>query len=274
MKNFTTLSSSECLAYYPEIIKNAESKFRTADKIAEHGDYGTALSTQIIGLEELIKAVVLFADGKGFEFRKVKGMNSVFKNHGLRYLISFFLFVFSVFGEALQEGIDYIIKKAATKEGLAEYRAMMTDKKEFFDKYILPYFKEKLRFVLEELAWYRDFDKVRQLGFYSDFKEELHNPINIDKEFYLKFMERLERVKKIVFQIIKEMNMNHPFVNEYLPKTIEDCKKNEIYGLLALLLEKTRSQKKDALTLVSEHLGGFLSRVEDNTIASNISNTD
>lgn len=262
-KNFTTLSSSECLEYYTEVIKNAESKFNSADKIAQFGDYGTALSTQIIGLEELIKALVLFADGKGFEFRKVAGMNSVFKNHGLRYLFSFFLFVFSVFGETLQEGMKYVMKKAESDEGMAQFKAMQSNQEEFFHKYILPHLVERLRFVFSELKWYSEFDKTRQLGFYSDFKDQLHNPADIDEQFYSEFKMRVDSVKNIVFKMIEEFNLDIPFVNKYLPKIIEDCKKKEIYELLALLISKTKSREKSALAIISDRLKDLLSGAEE-----------
>ncbi len=263
MKNFTTLSSSECSVYYTEVIKNAEAKFNSADKIAEHGDYGTALSTQIIGLEELIKALVLFADGKGFEFRNVAGMNGVFRNHGLRYLFSFFLFVFSVFGETLQEGMNYVMKKAESDEGVAQFKAMQSDREEFFHKYILPHLVERLQYVLSELKWYNEFDKIRQLGFYSDFNDRLHSPVSIDAPFYYGFKERIDSVKHIVFKMIEEFNMDIPFVKEYLPEIIEDCRERKIYDLLALLISKTKSREKSALAIISDRLKNLLSDVEE-----------
>lgn len=262
MKNFSTLSRAECLTVYKEIIENAQTKFSSANKLAEVEDFGTAMSLQIIGMEELIKALFIFSDGKGFSFRQVKGMKGVFENHGLRYLFSFFLFTFSVIGEGFGIGINYI-RNINDEKDFARIRAIKSNPNKLLREHIFPYLLDKLRFVVEELKWYKDFDKLRQNGFYSDFDGDLINPNSIDKTYYNEFKVRVDRVTKTVLSIIDEFNLEIPFIETYLPKIVDRAEEQGFYEILARFIAYTKEQKMNALELMSLKLNEFVVSIEE-----------
>src|SRR5579859_8076673 len=87
--------------------KKDDQKWNSAIMLAKSEDYGGAVSLLIISIEELIKSIILFMDGKGFEFRNVKGINTFFRNHQIRYIIAFVMFAMNIIGEDL---VKFILK--------------------------------------------------------------------------------------------------------------------------------------------------------------------
>ncbi|MBK8567389.1 MAG: AbiV family abortive infection protein [Saprospiraceae bacterium] len=266
MSEFLTISRDKCLSVYKGVIANAQKKTESADLLAEAGDFGSAMSFHIIGLEELIKAFFLFLDGKGFSFRQVKGMKGVFENHGLRYLFSFFLFVFSVIGESFGIGINYI-RKINDERDYKKIRAIKSNPNKLLQEQIFPHLMDKLRFVIEELKWYKSFDKLRQNGLYSDFDGSLITPINIDEAYYLEFKVRVDRVTKTILSIIDEFNAEHPLTVKYLPKIVDRAEEKGFYDILTQFIAYTREQsakdkKTSALELMSSKLNEFLESIE------------
>src|SRR4051812_38270732 len=96
-KTFLTIPKKECLEVYKTILKNSDNKWESGKKLADIGDFGGATSFALISVEELIKALIVFLDGKGFEFRSLKGIDTFFKNHKIRYIIAYAMFAMNLF---------------------------------------------------------------------------------------------------------------------------------------------------------------------------------
>ena len=96
-KTFFNIDRKECRLASKETILNANKHIEVADKLQISSEYGLAISHLIIGSEEIVKALILHMDSVGFNFRQVKGLQSIFDNHKLRYFISFIMFSLSVF---------------------------------------------------------------------------------------------------------------------------------------------------------------------------------
>lgn len=71
----------------------------------------SACSFAIISTEELVKAFIVFWDGQGFNFRKIKGMSTIFRNHRIRYFILFLLYVMGLLNDELRKLMSTVIQK-------------------------------------------------------------------------------------------------------------------------------------------------------------------
>jgi len=85
---FSQLSRQGCLDSFPVVTRNAQRHHQAALILSSIGDYGNAISHLILGAEELLKASVLFLDGKGFNLRNKSGVNKIFYNHKARHAVA------------------------------------------------------------------------------------------------------------------------------------------------------------------------------------------
>jgi AbiV family abortive infection protein len=101
-------SEDECYTLYKKVIENSNKKWESAELLAKHSDYGGAISTHITSMEEMIKALILLFDAKGFDLRKVEGMDIILRHsHKLRHFIGFTMFALNLF---IEEMMSFIIK--------------------------------------------------------------------------------------------------------------------------------------------------------------------
>jgi AbiV family abortive infection protein len=63
---------------------------------AERGEHGSSVFMAITSVEELVKALIILMDGRGFALRNVVGIGVIFRNHQIRYLLSYAMFVINV----------------------------------------------------------------------------------------------------------------------------------------------------------------------------------
>jgi hypothetical protein len=77
--SFFNVPRVKLLHYYPEIVANSHSQFNGAEHLAAVSKFGMAISHLLISTEEMIKALVVVMDAKGFDFRNVKGMDIFLK---------------------------------------------------------------------------------------------------------------------------------------------------------------------------------------------------
>ena len=93
--SFFSIPREQLLVLYTAIIKNSDEQYQTAIEIANNGKPGIAIPHLLISTEELIKALIIVLDAKGFKFRTIKGMDIFFRNHEIRFFISSIIFVIS-----------------------------------------------------------------------------------------------------------------------------------------------------------------------------------
>ncbi|MCU0347070.1 MAG: AbiV family abortive infection protein [Saprospiraceae bacterium] len=243
MKEFMNLSREDCLKYYSQLLKNAETKFNTAHHVAtEIGDYGTAISIHLTGLEELMKALIIFLDGKGYDFRSIAGIKSIFNNHPLRHLLTFFMFVMSVFKESFEDGIAHV-RKINLERDVAKINAIKSNRKQLFKENVIPYLMEKLRFIDTEIIWYQNFGKIREFGLYTDFVEgRMMNPVEINDIFYYEVKSRIDRVRAIALGIIRDLETPSNQETDLLPDLIKFLQEEKAYEYFGNLLSQSRKQ--------------------------------
>jgi len=244
-KTFLTISKNECLTVYKDIYENSNKKWFAGKKLAEIGEYGGATSMAIISIEELIKALVVFFDGMGFKFRGVKGMDAIFNHHQIRYFLSYAMFVMGIFGDEL---LNFINKIQQNPKIIKKLNDGLKNDEDFFEKNLKFYVYRKLVLIKEEFNWFSKVDVFRQDGFYCDYEEQLKNPIKITDIEYYGVIQRLERVRKIGFEIIDSFNEQ----DEMTVKTLNYLKQNfnqknyyEKIGNSLTTLKKTRQNPFD-----------------------------
>jgi AbiV family abortive infection protein len=246
-KRFPDLSEEECMAEYPAIIDQAEKHWSTALLVAEaHQNYGLGISTMIISMEELIKAMILFADAHGFEFRKVKGMALIFRNHQIRYLIMYIGFIMGIFGDELKKLMLHIIKDP--RRWLEISRLIKNNDSEE-QKKLTNYVFRKFVVLRSEYRWFKKIDALRQSGLYSDFNDSLKRPSDLSKEDFDYVLERLGKVKTICLAFIDAItNIPDPQVLKVLDDLRADTKAAKRYDQLASWLVILKKHKYDAFT--------------------------
>lgn len=256
-KNFSSLSQKECIEQYKDILQNAERCWRSGEILAKDEDYGRGISLAIISIEEIIKAIVIFLDGKGFKFRKVKGIKLLFRTHQIRYFIAFAMFVVTIFGDDLIKFIQNLRDK--DKSGLNKLR------KDFSDKAILEskveqYAKEKFLQIAKELEWFSKVDVLRQNGFYCDYDEQLINPIQISRTEYLEVIQKLEKVRNVGQELIRSFDSDDELIVEQLSKALEDFNKNDRYKSIEKFLDKVKGKNLFTLFIgrMSKGIDDFL----------------
>ncbi|HYF69067.1 MAG TPA: AbiV family abortive infection protein [Ohtaekwangia sp.] len=212
-KGFLHLSKKNSLAAFKAVLQNSDLKWNTAAKVAKTKDYGTAISIAVASVEEVVKALIIAMNGYGFEFRKAPSMQRFFKNHQIRYVVAYAMFLVNVFSQELKElflkinsnpvdGIDWM------------NRIIANDPREIFK--IQAYARLKFRLIKKEFQWFEKVDTFRQEGMYSDFDDGIKSPVSITKKTYAETIGRLEKVRKVGLALIETLeSKDHTYINHY-----------------------------------------------------------
>jgi AbiV family abortive infection protein len=249
-KTFLTISKKECLIVYKNILENSDRKWESGKNLAKINDFGGATSMAIISVEEMIKAIVVLLDGKGFEFRNVKGMDVVFNHHQIRYLIAYAMFVMSLLGDELLKFLTRI--RENPDEMIKIEEAMKQNEEEFFERNLKHYCFRKLIQLKKEFDWFSQVDIFRQDGFYCGYEEQLKNPISIDSCDYEKVINRLEKVRKVGKELIisfenQEVNFTKPFL-----RLKKDFKQKKYYKHIEKSLATVRQSRESPFDLIKK----------------------
>lgn len=230
MKSYLTIPASECKKEYLEIIARSKQKFRSAELVAENGDYGSAISLLIISNEELVKALFLYFDGIGFRFREVKGMKSLFNNHKLRYLSSF---VFSILYIVVQDLMRFILEVKSNKEVLksifSSSNSIENSLKSYLDKIV--------KDIQAELDFFAEIDKQRQIGLYSDSPDRLQ----MEKTNYETYHLKLSNINNFIIDLIEGFEFDKN--NEHVKKIRDDFANKNWYLKLGDLIGRVNKPK-------------------------------
>jgi AbiV family abortive infection protein len=253
-KTFLNISKDECLVVYKEILENSDKRWNSAKLLSENGDYGLGISTSIISIEELIKSIIVLLDGKGFELRKINGMSSFFRNHEIRYVVAYSMFVMSLFGEDL---IKILKKIKENPEWIVEVTKDMKSEKDFIEKKLGIYILRRMVTIKNELNWFANVDLFRQEGFYCDYDKLLKTPIRISKNDFDEVIFRLSKVRKIGKGFIQTLETNEEYYVNYFSKLIKDFKEKNHAQKIAKGLEFLKKVKKKPFELIKEKLNNF-----------------
>ncbi len=241
-KGFQNISQKECFMVHYKILESAEQAWNSANTLADSGNYGGATSYAIISLEEQIKGMVLLIDSHGFRFRQVKGMDALFENHTVRYIISYYIFVMAVFGEDL---LRFIYRIRDYPDQMKELAQQYKTDKNFIEKKAGWYLSRKIIQLSQELEWFSKIDLFRQDGFYSDYDDTLKTPIIITRENFIETMERLIRVRFAASEIIRVLQRPTEEFKQELKKMQEQFHQDNVYNCVASGLEMVKKKNND-----------------------------
>lgn len=212
-KGFLNLSSKESLVSYKAILENSNRKWATAANNAEAGDYGSAINSAVISIEELVKALIVAMNGHGFEFRKVPAMQQFFKNHKIRYLLAYAMFLVNIFSQEI--GL-YILRIKSNPQDMIDWMHRLFANEIGALNNLDAYWRLKSRLVRREFEWFEKVDIFRQDAMYSDFDEGIKSPLFITPETYIDTVERLKKVRDVGLSLIETLeSSDEVYVNHY-----------------------------------------------------------
>jgi AbiV family abortive infection protein len=239
-KTFITMSKKDCLVYYKEVLQTSESNWKSSLLLAEAGQFGNAMSMAIISSEELVKALIILFDGKGFEFRRVRGMDALFANHQIRYVIQYAMLAINIFMEDFK---TYFLKFSEDPvKGMAFFNGLQAKDINMVsqvEKYGLEIFQR----LATEFQWFSMVDIYRQQGFYSDYEDQLKTPIKIDADTYQQAFSRLEKVRAVGLELIASLESSEKLYVDHFTNMRRGMKQKKTYvqiGDSLAVLRKTR----------------------------------
>jgi len=255
-KNFMVLSKADCVVAYKELFLNADSLYNDAKLLANNASYGRASSLLIHSTEERMKGLILFLDGNGFQFRnKVNGIDNLFDNHQLRYVVAMFISFLYIFSEDLKYFRNKVINDPSLIFELIENKEKTND---IFQQYA----KQKIKIINHEINWFSNLEYLRQDGFYVDYVDEIKTPLHIDKTEFEEVLIRIDGMRNTISEIMQYFETN----DDYLLKGILKMKKQLItenwYENLGILIKNIKDRKKDPLKDLSILLSGLLQEFE------------
>ncbi len=200
LKNFMNLSNDECINIAKETLNNANQLYEEGQILSNNKSYGRAISLLILSLEETMKALILYLDGNGFEFRsRVKGIKNLFINHKLRYPLAFVLSVMHI----LINDIMSLLKRSKNKSALLI--SSLFDIK-ILDESVKQYIFKKTVQLKSEIEWYRSAEYLRNEGIYVDYNNELKTPQNFKKEDYDSVYIRMRSMRGFIDLFIRSFS--------------------------------------------------------------------
>lgn len=255
-KNFMVLSKTECLNASKHLLENAESLYNDAVLLAGNNSYGRATSMLIHSTEETMKALILFLDSKGFQFRnKVSGINNLFVNHSLRYGLAMIVSVLHVFSEDLNKFLQNVRNDPQSIIELHKNKKVLENK--FFE-----YFKNKIKIVLQEVIWFSKAEFLRQDGFYVDYVNEIKTPLNINKKDYEDVLLRIDGMRTFVTGLIDSFNSEDELFIEQTEELKSQFINETWYGHLGKLIDKFKNKKINPLEDLSTVINEFSDEIE------------
>jgi AbiV family abortive infection protein len=244
-KTFLNISKEECLIAYKKILDDSDECWESGKILALKGDYARGISLSIISIEEMVKAIIILFDGHGFEFRKTKGIAIFFKNHEIRYVVAYGLFVV---GSLLGEFLDLFKQLLENPEELKRFtEEVKRDGKSFLKRMTIKFFRKFIQ-LRKEMEWFSKVDIMRQEGFYSDYNGYLKNPGSISEKDYLEIVNRFEIVREMGQGIVKSFKNREKKYEELK----DEYKTNNYYAEIEKALDLIRKKRKKPFDLLKE----------------------
>jgi AbiV family abortive infection protein len=250
-KNFTTLTTKECLLAAEGVLENSEKKWEISTLLAANGKYGEASTMAMVSIEEMVKSIILLIDARGFRLRKIKGMSMMFRNHKIRYLIAYMMFVVDVVSQELKKLMIDIMEGRVDANELME---KLEKKDSHFVKKINQYGLMKFRSLRQEFVWFSKAEIFRQEGLYCDFIDKFKSPIKVSETEYIEVIKRLSQVRLVGQGLIATLNSTENIYVEYLETLKKRFIHDKYYKKIELSFDSLKKTRDDPF----EHLKKFL----------------
>jgi DNA-binding transcriptional MerR regulator len=170
----------------------------------------------VLGSEELIKAFILLLDGKGFNLRKIKGVNHLFNNHQSRHnLSSYLLFVseitksiiyFATRIKSIHHG-DINGKLSMPRNKIEELiqNGDLEEQKQEAKKWIELNESTIFSRMNEHFNFWKNIDKVKQSGFYVDHTGDIQSPKVISNQDFLYVSNHIKAQRRLLKKLINRL---------------------------------------------------------------------
>ncbi len=245
-------SKKECSEWSKEALIHAKSKLRSADVLAENGDFGTAVGISIIAMEESVKALILAFDGLGFRFREnVPSIKSVFENHSLRYVMAFFLSAVLVFKTDFKRFIENF------KNGNSRFLDILIDEPDRASRVFYRWLSRKFLAMITELDWFQNVDVYRQKAFYSDFQNHIQTPLHATEKDFEDIRFRTGELVELCDWIIESYTQKDEFTEKALVGLKETIGQDRVYSQLDEWIKSIKHDNKAFFKEAEEFLKGF-----------------
>ncbi len=180
------LSKEECALFYPAVRANAQRHLLAADTLKKTGDYGNAIAHRILGSEEMVKALILFLEGKGMDLRSIDAIKPLFRFHVPRHK------VFKTLFTAL-----HALHTISTATKLSFGKALATLLKGGLETYF-------------NARWWENAERYKQNGFYADHQGVFNDPTKITKDEYLAAYTYTRAVNERMADVIRYISEMDP----------------------------------------------------------------
>lgn len=257
--SFFNVPRDKLLNYYPEIVANSKRQFGAADNLALNGDYGMAMSHLLISTEEMVKALIVVMDAQGFDFRKVKGMDIFFRNHEVRFFISFLTFVLTLFAD---DGMKILREFRDNPNKTKELSTLLDNKPEIMKK-MQSYLIRKLVVIRNELGWFSKAEAFRQNGFYVDAKGNLISPLLFTRDDFDQTKLRIEKINKAIQGTIEAYLTDDEKLKIEIENTKATFHTEKFYALIEKELAERRVGKETFFDKFQKFLLGMIDSLKD-----------
>ena len=247
------MSKKDCLVHYREVLQTSESNWRSGILLSEAGQFGNAMSMGIISSEELVKALIILFDGKGFEFRKVQGMDVLFANHQIRYVIQYAMLVLNIFMEEFKTYIQKFREDPVI--GMAFFDGLKANDVNLLSQ-LEKYGIEMFERLSSEFQWFSKVDLYRQQGFYSDYEDQLKTPIRVDAETYQQAFSRLAKVREVGLELITALESSDKLNVDHFNNMRRSLKQKKTYAQIGKSLAVLRQTRENPFVVITKHFQG------------------
>lgn len=247
-KQIKDLSDSDCQDLFEAIMQNSERRWQSAELLANNQDYGGAIRDLITSMEEMIKSIIMLADTKGFEFRKIENMDFIIRrSHSIRHLIGLLMLIFNIFIDDFKKVIEKF------HESPSEF-LLIVKNKPFVETLLKKYLVEKIIIFQEEFKWFSKVEITRQQSTHVDLGEEIISPISLTSDDYQEVFSRMNNVKKLGSDFISSLTSDDKDFNQQLADLQKQFIDEDWYETISSFIESTKNGKKNPFGLIEKKM--------------------
>lgn len=238
-KQLKDFKSDECLEFSDALLLNAQKRWESSILLASIEDYGGAIRDQITSLEEMVKGIIMLMDSKGFEFRKLKGIERILtKNHIQRHYILFWI---SIIG-SINDDLLNLVREFNKNPDLV---LSIVYNKEELTFSLKQYLQKKALEIKEDNEWFSIVEKLRQRSVHVDYEGQIISPQSIDLDRYKTIYIKLNTVYEFSKQIVFALNSEDDLYKKPIEGIKQHCINLKIYDKIGNSIDQLKRKGHD-----------------------------
>lgn len=250
-KTILTLNKNEKEKVVNELLKNAERKRNSSIILVKNDDIASAIHLQILSMEEDIKAMILMLDAYGFKIiQNIENINSIFKNHRLRFIAGFILSSFSYFKEDI-ERLPVLLRNERLIKAVL-------NKPTYFLKPVLLYLVNRAMQIQDELYLFSEMERIRQRSNYVDFVNEIHSPSDLTIADFKLVQIRVLKINSTVLLIRRSLKNKHVSTD-----AVKKMNNSKIFEALSHITKWSKKNEVKELQKFTSDIQNFIEFISD-----------